>query len=67
MKCAHGATVGQLEAEELFYLQSRGMSEPAARALLTYGFAAEVVDRIPIRSVVDALHRTVLKETQATL
>jgi hypothetical protein len=43
------------------------MSEPAARALLTYGFAAEVVDRIPIRSVVDALHRTVLKETQATL
>jgi Fe-S cluster assembly protein SufD len=67
VKCAHGATVGQLEAEELFYLQSRGMSEPAARALLTYGFAAEVVDRIPIRSVVDALHRTVLKETQATL
>jgi Fe-S cluster assembly protein SufD len=67
VKCAHGATVGQLEAEELFYLRSRGMSEPAARALLTYGFAAEVVDRIPIRSVVDALHRTVLKETQATL
>jgi len=67
VKCAHGATVGQLEAEELFYLRSRGLSEPAARALLTYGFAAEVVDRIPIRSVVDALHRTVLKETQATL
>jgi Fe-S cluster assembly protein SufD len=67
VKCAHGATVGQLEAEELFYLQTRGLSEPAARALLTYGFAAEVVDRIPIRSVVDALHRTVLKETQATL
>ena len=67
VKCAHGATVGQLEAEELFYLQSRGLSEPAARALLTYGFAAEVVDRIPIRSVVDALHRTALRETQVTL
>ena len=66
VKCAHGATVGQLEAEELFYLRSRGLSEPAARALLTYGFAAEVVDRIPIRSVVDALHRTVLEETRET-
>ncbi len=67
VKCAHGATVGQLEAEELFYLRSRGLSEPAARALLTYGFAAQVVDRIPIRSVVDALHRTVLEETRETL
>jgi Fe-S cluster assembly protein SufD len=66
VKCAHGATVGQLEAEELFYLRSRGLAEGPARALLTYGFAAEVVDRIPIPSVVDALHRTVLKETQAT-
>jgi Fe-S cluster assembly protein SufD len=66
VKCAHGATVGQLEAEELFYLRSRGLAEGAARALLTYGFAAEVVDRIPVPSVVDALHRTVLKETQAT-
>ncbi len=65
VKCAHGATVGQLEAEELFYLRSRGLAESAARALLTYGFAAEVVDRIPIRSVVDALHRTVLEETRA--
>ncbi|MCI0347161.1 MAG: SufD family Fe-S cluster assembly protein, partial [Chloroflexi bacterium] len=48
VKCAHGATVGQLEAEELFYLRSRGLSEPVARGLLTYGFAAEIVDRIPV-------------------
>jgi Fe-S cluster assembly protein SufD len=66
VKCAHGATVGQLEAEELFYLRSRGLAEGAARALLTYGFAAEVVDRIPIASVVDSLHRTVLQETRDT-
>jgi Fe-S cluster assembly protein SufD len=66
VKCAHGATVGQLEAEELFYLRSRGLAEGAARRLLTYGFAAEVVDRIPIASVVDALHRTVLEETGDT-
>ena len=64
VKCAHGATVGQLEAEELFYLRSRGLSEAAARALLTYGFAAEIVDRIPVRSVASALHRTVLEEIE---
>jgi len=66
VKCAHGATVGQLEAEELFYLRSRGLAEHAARRLLTYGFAAEVVDRIPIASVVDALHRTVVEGTRDT-
>jgi Fe-S cluster assembly protein SufD len=60
VKCSHGATVGQLEAEELFYLRSRGLSEPAARALLTYGFAAEVVNRIPVPSVAEALRRTVV-------
>jgi len=64
VKCSHGATVGPLEAEELFYLRSRGLSEPAARGLLTYGFAAAIVDRIPVQSVVDALRRTVLEETQ---
>ncbi|MGH8682406.1 MAG: Fe-S cluster assembly protein SufD [Burkholderiales bacterium] len=64
VKCAHGATVGQLEAEELFYLQSRGLSEPVARGLLTYGFAAEIVDRIPVPSIVESLRRTVLHETQ---
>jgi len=65
VKCAHGATVGQLEAEELFYLRSRGLAEPAARGLLTYGFAAEIVDRIPVPSVVAALRRAVLQEIQA--
>jgi Fe-S cluster assembly protein SufD len=65
VKCSHGATVGQLEAEELFYLRSRGLSETAARALLTYGFAAEIVDRIAVSSVVTALRRTVLEQTDA--
>ena len=63
VKCAHGATVGQLDADELFYLRSRGLSESAARALLTYGFAAEIVDRVPIASVGAALRRVVLEQT----
>jgi Fe-S cluster assembly protein SufD len=65
VKCAHGATVGQLEAEELFYLESRGIGRDAARNLLTYGFAAEIVDRIPLASVAKGLRETVLARTQS--
>ncbi len=64
VKCAHGATVGQLDEEELFYLKSRGLSELAARNLLTYAFAAELIDRIPIASLVEQLRQTVLAQTQ---
>jgi Fe-S cluster assembly protein SufD len=48
VKCTHGATVGQLEAEEIFYLQSRGIPLAQARQLLTYAFAAEILEGIPV-------------------
>lgn len=64
VKCAHGATVGQLDNEELFYLKSRGLSEVAARNLLTYAFGAEIIDRIPITSLKHQLERLVLEQTQ---
>ena len=64
VKCAHGATVGQLEADELFYLKSRGLSEAAARNLLTYAFAAQVIERIPVKSIVERLEKAVLEQTQ---
>jgi Fe-S cluster assembly protein SufD len=64
VKCAHGATVGQLDAAELFYLKSRGLSELAARNLLTYAFGAEVIDRIPVASLKHRLERVVLEQTQ---
>lgn len=48
VKCAHGATVSQLEAEEIFYLQSRGIPQAQARQLLTYAFAAEILEGIPL-------------------
>jgi Fe-S cluster assembly protein SufD len=63
VKCAHGATVGQLEAEEVFYLRSRGLSESVARGLLTYGFAADIVDRIPVRSIVAGLRQVIVNHT----
>lgn len=65
VKCAHGATVGQLDAEQLFYLQSRGLSQPRARNLLTYAFGAEVIDRIPVPSLVEELEETVLAEIES--
>lgn len=64
VKCAHGAAIGQLDAEQLFYLRSRGLSGARARNLLTYAFAAEVIDRIPVPSLVERLERTVLAQTQ---
>ena len=63
VKCTHGATVGQLDSEEVFYLQSRGLTEAAARNLLTYAFGAEVIDRIPVASLKRQLEQTVLEQT----
>ena len=54
VKCAHGATVGQLDEDALFYLRSRGVDAVHARQLLTYAFAAEVLERIahaPLRAL----------------
>lgn len=64
VKCTHGATVGQLDSEEVFYLRSRGLSEAAARNLLTYAFGAEVIARIPIASLRRRLEQTVLEQTR---
>ena len=63
VKCAHGAAIGQLDPEEAFYLQSRGLSEQRARNLLTYGFATDVIGRIAIASIVRRLERAVLSRT----
>ena len=64
VKCAHGATVGQLDTEQMFYLMSRGFSETTARELLTFAFAAEIVERIPVPSLVQRLEETVVRQTQ---
>lgn len=64
VKCAHGATVGQLDAENLFYLKSRGLSELQARNLLTYAFGAEIIDRIPVPSLVAQLEQSVMARTE---
>jgi Fe-S cluster assembly protein SufD len=63
VKCAHGATVGSLDSEEVFYLQSRGLSDSAARELLTYAFGAEIIARIPIPSLRQRLQQGMRAQT----
>ncbi len=48
VRCTNGATIGQLDAESLFYLQSRGIGKQQARSLLTYAFAQDIIDRIQV-------------------
>jgi Fe-S cluster assembly protein SufD len=51
VKCKHGSTTGQIDPQALFYLRSRGIGEEAARALLVYAFASEVVQRMGVEAV----------------
>lgn len=61
VSCKHGATVGQIDADALFFLKSRGLTEERARNLLTHAFAAEIIDKIPVPSLVKSLSRTILE------
>ncbi|MBD2257445.1 Fe-S cluster assembly protein SufD [Pseudanabaena sp. FACHB-2040] len=63
VKCSHGATISQLEADEIFYLQSRGINAAQAQQLLIYAFAMEVIDTIPVESLKAALTRQVAERT----
>jgi len=65
--CTHGATVGQLEEDELFYLKSRGLQEQQARELLIYAFALETIENITIDSVQKLLVNEVHNFTERQL
>jgi Fe-S cluster assembly protein SufD len=65
VKCTHGATVGQLDEEQVFYLRSRGIPLEAARDILTFAFASDVVNRVhvePLREQLDAMLRARLRQ-----
>jgi Fe-S cluster assembly protein SufD len=67
VKCAHGAAVGQIDEDELFYLETRGIHPELARNLLTYGFAEEVIEKIKLDPVKRELDEVVLNRLQARL
>ncbi|HAU67963.1 MAG TPA: Fe-S cluster assembly protein SufD [Gammaproteobacteria bacterium] len=62
VKCSHGATVGQLDEKSLFYLNSRGINNESARALLTFAFANEVVERVKVDSIREELTQLIAGE-----
>jgi len=62
VRCTHGATIGQLDAEALFYLQSRGIGKADARNLLTYAFAQDIVDRVKVQSLKDSLEKILFEK-----
>lgn len=59
VRCTHGATAGQVEPEELFYLKSRGINDVAAKRLIASGFLNEVVDRLPQKELSQYLHQQI--------
>jgi Fe-S cluster assembly protein SufD len=67
VKCSHGSTIGRLDENALFYLRTRGLGEEAARSLLTYAFASELVNRItlkPLRTKLNDFVMTWLPHSQ---
>ncbi len=67
VKCAHGATIGQLDEKSIFYLRSRGIDRDEARGILTYAFASDIIDRVDdeaARVWLDALLATRLERNE---
>jgi Fe-S cluster assembly protein SufD len=62
VRCGHAASVGPVEEETLFYLQSRGISRDEAERLIVFGFFQEVLDRIPLEEVRDGVARAIEQE-----
>jgi len=61
VKCTHGATVGQLDERQRFYLRSRGIGEAQARALLTFAFANDLIGRVAVPELRRTLERRLLQ------
>jgi len=62
VKCTHGATIGQIDAEALFYLQSRGIGKRAARGILTLAFAQDIIDRIKVPALRSTLEQVLFEK-----
>src|SRR5579862_3145619 len=62
VKCTHGATVGQLREDAMFYLRQRGIPKGEAEALLVYAFAAEVLEKVTIQPVREALEKVLFEK-----
>lgn len=67
VKCTHGATVGQLDDEAIFYLRSRGIGLDTARKMLVHAFASDIINRIKVAPVREALDRALFGRIEEDL
>lgn len=67
VKCSHGATVGQLNNDALFYLTSRGIGNREARLMLMFGFAHEVIQEIPVKALQERMDTLVMQRLRGEL
>jgi Fe-S cluster assembly protein SufD len=65
VRCTHGSTVGQVDEDQLFYLQSRGVSREEAQRLIVEGFFEDVINRVRIEEVRSALHEAITRKLEA--
>lgn len=66
VKCNHGATIGRLDENQVFYLRARGMTQSNARSLLTYAFASDLVGKIKVPSLSKALEKWIFRRLLAS-
>jgi Fe-S cluster assembly protein SufD len=67
VKCSHGATIGQLDGDALFYLQTRGINKREARLMLMFGFAHEVIQNIKIEALRERMDNLVMQRLKGEL
>ena len=67
VKCSHGCTIGQLDKEALFYMKSRGLAEKEAKALLTYAFTNEAIDKISVPEFKDKCEKLIAEKLNVKL
>jgi Fe-S cluster assembly protein SufD len=67
VKCSHGATVGQIDEEALFYLRSRGIDKREARLMLMFGFAHEVIQNIAVEPLRERMDNLVMQRLRGEL
>jgi Fe-S cluster assembly protein SufD len=67
VKCSHGATIGQIDNDALFYLQSRGINKREARLMLMFGFAHEVIQNIKIEPLRERMDNLVMQRLKGEL
>ncbi|MGH9629718.1 MAG: SufD family Fe-S cluster assembly protein, partial [Bryobacteraceae bacterium] len=65
VRCTHGATIGQLDQEAIFYMQSRGIAQDRARDLLIYAFTREIIDRVKLAPLRARLEQTIQERLHA--